>query len=296
MTRRRVLLAFAALLALWLGGTGAAAWMATHRRTARSPESPPPDLAVEAGRLTTSDGEDLGAWYVAPRAEDAPSVVLLHALGGSRESRSPMLGHLSRKGFAVLSISLRAHGDSSGESIDFGWASRADVASAVDWLERRRPGRPILLFGSSLGAAAALLAAPDLGERAAGYFLESPYSDLPTAVRNRTSLFLPPVLDQAAYSGLLLWSRAVLPVEAERISPLAAAAAVPARTPVWLLNGSADDRTHLDDIRRVHERVASHGALVVFEGARHEDLFFYDPPLWNRSLDEFLSSTLAAPK
>ncbi len=80
---------------------------------------------------------------------------------------------------------MRAHGDSSGEFNDIGYSARLDVVAAVEFLERRRPARPILIHGTSLGAAAATFAAEELGHRVHGYVLECPYRDLRTAVWNR---------------------------------------------------------------------------------------------------------------
>ena len=66
----------------------------------------------------------------------------------------------------------------------------------------------MIVSGNSLGSAAAVFAAGELGNRVQGYILESPYQDLKVAVWNRTDVNLPPVLSHAAYAGL----RVVAPV------------------------------------------------------------------------------------
>ena len=60
------------------------------------------------------------------------------------------------------------------------------MIAAVEFLERHRPGKPIVVLGASLGAAAAVFASGELAHRVQGYILESPYKDLKTAVRNRS--------------------------------------------------------------------------------------------------------------
>ena len=87
----------------------------------------------------------------------------------------------------------RAHGDSTGEFDDAGYGARRDVCAAVEFLERRRPGRPVIVDGNSLGSAAAIFAAGELGHRVAAYILECPYQDLKIAVWNR--------IDNCAASG-----------------------------------------------------------------------------------------------
>ena len=63
-------------------------------------------------------------------------------------------------------ISLRAHGDSTGDLNDFGHSARHDVVTAVDWLEHNHPERPVVVWGQSLGAAAAIFTAEAIGRRA----------------------------------------------------------------------------------------------------------------------------------
>ena len=185
-------------------------------------------------------------------------------------------------------ISMRAHGDSTGDFNDIGYSARHDVAAAVDFLERRRPGRPIVILGVSLGSAAAAFAAGELGERVAGYVLESPFADLKTAVRNRTRAYLPTPLDQIAYLGLRAAGMAILP-NLDAIAPAAAVADVPADVPVLILAGEADRRATPEEARAVFDRVRSHARLVMFPGARHKNLAEIDPPRYRRILVEFVS-------
>ena len=79
---------------------------------------------------------------------------------------------------AVLLISLRAHGDSSGRLSRRRFQRLTRCMGRGRVLGTRRPGRPVLIMGTSMGAAAAIFAARALGQRVQGYILESPYLDL----------------------------------------------------------------------------------------------------------------------
>ena len=50
---------------------------------------------------------------------------------------------LAGEGLTTMTISLRAHGDSSGQRTSFGYGARHDLIAAVEFLEREFPGRPI---------------------------------------------------------------------------------------------------------------------------------------------------------
>jgi alpha-beta hydrolase superfamily lysophospholipase len=104
-------------------------------------------------------------------------------------------------GYAVLMISLRCHGDSTGNYHDVGYRARYDIHAPVAFLEARRPGRPVIVIGNSMGAAAAIFAANELGNRVHGYVLESPYQDLKVAVWNGLAGMSPVQTDWAWQDG-----------------------------------------------------------------------------------------------
>jgi pimeloyl-ACP methyl ester carboxylesterase len=287
--RRRLLLATAVGGALWL----AASWLVVDQMTRRAhrvrPE-PVPTTAwgkIREVRLTTSDSQELGTWFIACRA-DKPPVLLLHGNGGTRADCLDQAEWLVAAGHPVLLVTLRAHGDSTGERNDFGYSARHDVIAAVGWLEQNCPGRPVV-WGRSLGAAAALFAAGELGERVGGYVLECVYRDLRTAVRNRTRLRLFPPLDAIAYAGLSLTAPLVLD-DVDRISPLDAATGVPKDVPVLLLAGATDRHAPPAESVAIAERIGPRAEVVVFDGAGHLGLQQADPTRYRELGLRFLAS------
>jgi pimeloyl-ACP methyl ester carboxylesterase len=284
---RRGSIVFLAVLAGWLLVSSAVAYRLTRRHGARQAE-PVPGAAwapMEVHRIATGDGKELGAWYVEGRAE-APAVLILHGHKGRRSSSLARARILAAHGYAVLMITLRAHGDSTGEYDDIGYGARHDVVAAVEFLEARRPGRPVIVDGNSMGAAAAVFAASALGRRVRGYILESPYQDLEVAVWNRVEQALPPGLCHVAYAGLRLVASVFLPHFAE-ISPFQAITGIPEDVPVLILAGAADRLARPEEARALHGRVASHSRLVFVPGAGHGDLLHSAPELYTRTLLEF---------
>src|SRR5260370_13104745 len=125
------------LPALWLLGSLIIVYVLTRRPHARFAE-PAPAIAwgtLEEHRLQTSDGESLGAWlHRGP--PDGPSVVVLHGNRGCRRDGLMAAEFFACQDCTVLLVSLRAHGDSSGEVNDFGYSARRDVVVAVEFLEK----------------------------------------------------------------------------------------------------------------------------------------------------------------
>ncbi len=272
----------------------AVAYRLTSRHHAPYPE-PPPRVSwgtMEGLRLVSVDGLGIGAWFAEGRAE-APSVLFLHGNGGDRHhclERAEILA--SELGCAAMFITLRAHGDSDGDFNDIGYSARRDVAAAVDFLRGRRPNRPVIVFGVSLGSAAAAFAAEELGGKVAGYVLESPYGDLKTAVWNRTKAALPTPLDRVAYLGLRLSALVLLP-QLDVISPVRAIGGVPEDVPVLILAGGSDDLATAAEARAIFDRVRTHGTLEVFPKARHNDLASVEPDRYRRIILDFIAGVTA---
>jgi pimeloyl-ACP methyl ester carboxylesterase len=238
-------------------------------------------------RLETSDGQKLGAWYADATKDTAPSVVLLHGNGGQRGHMLPRAELLATLGCALLPVTLRAHGESTGEINDIGYSARQDVIAAVEFLERERPGRPILIQGASMGAAAAAFASDKLGSRVAGYILEAPYLDLKSAVRNRTRGALPIGLEWVAYQGLITVAPIILP-DFEKISPRDAISGIPETVPILIITGAEDRKATLEQVEAIFDRVRSHAKLVVFPKAGHLHYHETDPALYESEILDFV--------
>ena len=287
---RRLAVTGTILCVLWLSVSTVVAYKLTHRRGVRAEEvAPSPTWGrLEGHRLKTRDGEEVGAWFIDGRPE-AASVLVIHGHKGQRRNSLGRAEFLASRGYAVLMITLRAHGDSTGEFDDVGFGARNDVIAGVGFLEGHRPGRPIIVDGNSMGAAAAVFAGRELGRRVRGYILESPYQDLRAAVWNRVEEALPPVLDLAAYVGLNLVAPVFVP-HLDEISPLKAIAGIPEDVPVLILAGEADRMARPHEARALHRQVASHGRLVIVPGAGHGDLLRDAPELYRRTVLDFCGS------
>jgi len=284
---RRSLITGAVAVTVWLLTSVAVAFRLTRRPKVRF-EEPAPNVTwgkLESHRIATRDGEMIGAWFVDGHT-DAPSVVFIHGYGGNRSRHLGRGKLLVSHGYAVLLISARCHGDSTGDAHDGGYQARHDVHAAVAFLEARRPGRPVIVIGSSMGSAAAIFAAEELGNRVAGYVLESPYQDLKVAVWNRADAYLPPVLREIAYVGLRIVGPLFLP-HIEQVSPLKAIISIPHDVPVLILAGALDHLARPSEAKALYDRVAAHGKLVFVPGAGHGNLFRSAPEFYTHTVLDF---------
>lgn len=285
---RRVAIRLLALLAFtWFALSGLVSYGLSHRIAPPRDEPIPKALRsfVTAHRLRSSDGLEFGSWYAEGR-EDGASIVLLHGNWGGRSQLSEELVDLHLAGHSVLAVTMRAHGDSEGSENDIGYSARHEVVRAVAFLREARPGRPIAIFGSSMGAAAALHAAGELGDDVDAYILSAPYADLREAGRRRIHRYLPPGLRHLAELGLRVWSPVFFP-DIDRTRPVDAAARVHAEARLLVLVGAEDDRAPPEDARAILTTIGR-GRLVLFPGLSHVSLHDGDHRRWLENVLPFL--------
>lgn len=279
-------LAAMSLAACWLAVL--AATFALSRRFGEPGVERPPlaaSLSVEELRLTTSDGVDVGAWLFAADAP-GPSVVMTHGWRGSRSTLVGRAAALCESGAAVLALSLRAHGDSGGTDYDFGVDAWRDVVAGVELLEKRRPKSAIVLVGFSYGASASAFAAAELGDRIDGCVLDSLFADVASAMHHRCEIFLPPVLDEIAWTTLRTCAPFTLPRLAE-MDAVAACRRIPPSTRVLLLRGGRDRRVLAEETSALASALRGPVATLVLDDADHDRLFEHDRARWIAAVTSF---------
>lgn len=257
------------VLCAWFFGSGITTLLFTRRFIVSKPVPLPTvaGLNLQSVRLSTSDGQEIGGWVSRAGGQGAV-VLLLHGIGDTRAMWPPTMQMLASHGHASMAIDLRGHGDSTGHVEDFGFSASKDVIAAVAYLRRNFPRRPIVLVGNSLGSAAAIFAVGSLDHEVAGYFLESPYRDLESAVKSRVDV-VPPPLNWMATAGLRFWGRMLLPEPVSQISPIAHVRDIPADVPVIFVAARHDPVCGLWEVEDQYHAIEAHAKLLVVESNHH---------------------------
>ena len=106
-------------------------------------------------------------------------------------------------GYDGVLFDLRRHGESGGLVTTIGYKERWDIEAAMRYaLEEKHAERPVILWGVSMGAAAALLAAADSPDGAA-VISDSSFDSFLATAQHHLKLFLHlpafPIVDEIAY-------------------------------------------------------------------------------------------------
>jgi uncharacterized protein len=185
----------------------------------RGEQETPADVGIryQSLRLRAADGITFVGWQLEPESPTA-DIVYFHGNGGNLSLWLPVLATLHGFGYRVLAIDYRGYGASEGAPSERGIYADAEAA-ARHAVANRRPDRPLIYWGRSLGgavaAAAARAATPD------AVILESTFPDKASVLRRNPVMRLLNVfasyrLDTLGH--LRGFTRPVLIVHAERDS------------------------------------------------------------------------------
>ncbi|HLP96719.1 MAG TPA: alpha/beta hydrolase [Saprospiraceae bacterium] len=124
------------------------------------PKGSEPDaygLNAEALDILSPDQLHLKAWLVSSNIDTTKGiVVVLHGISACKEINYERARMLADLGYGSLLLDLRAHGSSQGDYCTFGFHEKNDLKAVADTLSARFPGKPLGIWGASLGGAIGL--------------------------------------------------------------------------------------------------------------------------------------------
>jgi len=264
-----------AVIASQLPAVGAGALLHPVRRHVGLP---PPDTCESAS--FPGEGITLKGWRCRAVGDRRAALVYLHGVTDNRTSAAGVIERFGSRGFDVVAYDSRAHGESEGGACTYGWFEKQDLCRVLDTIG----SGPIVLLGTSLGAAVALQAAA-IEPRVSAVVAVEVFSDLRSIATERVPFVFTGRLLRRAFS--LAEQEARFPIDA--VSPERAAAHVAA--PVLLIHGDADTATGPHHSRRVFAALMGPKRLIVVPGARHNGSLRAD--VWDE-IDRWLDGVLEA--
>lgn len=250
-------------------------------------------LVFEDASFTAEDGTSLRGWYLGGGSSDV-AVAVGHGLFRSRREVLDRAAFFRKLGYDTLVFDFRRHGESGGDQTTLGYRERQDFLAAARFLENERARRSVVLYGVSMGAAAALLAAaesPDVGAVVA----DSPFVSLEDTVARHVKLLFG--LPRFPFASALLFflerrggfDRSELDLEraVRRIG----------NRPVMIVAGEEDERMPAELQRRLFEASSSPASrFLLVPNARHGAAYRTARERYGTELVEFLAAAGLTPR
>ena len=241
----------------------------------------------------TSDGVTLSGWLL-PGKDKKVTIVYSHGLFRSRRELLKRAVDLWKMGYGALLYDSRNHGASGNAKVSLGYYERLDAEAAVKFLrEEVRTDDRIALFGISMGAAAALLAAAETPDVAAVISDSSFLSFKDTTDHHVKLLFR---ISSFPIAGeLRFFVERSAGFDGEKLDALAAVKQLGDR-PVLFIAGANDRRMPPDIASRLYEANSSPTRdLLIVDGdetAVHGHAYQAAPKLYVERVAQFLDRAL----
>ena len=235
-----------------------------HRYPRRPVQDPPDWGTVTERTIPAADGGFLEVWRVEPHGPSRGIVVLAHGWSRNRDRMTSRARLFGQWGFTTVYHSARDHGGSSPKKIVNGPMFARDIATVIQWV-----GEPVMLYGHSMGAVGASLAAAQNPDPIRLLFLEGCYAHTRPALMQLYCWFNP-FFGRVIAPLMLVWMDWLYGVRLESTSPARVAPGL--GMPVMLIHGERDGRFPLVMARELR-RAFSHAEVEMYvgPGAGHSD-------------------------
>jgi pimeloyl-ACP methyl ester carboxylesterase len=251
----------------------------------RGPRTPDAvGLSVADVEFTSSDGILLRGWWN-PGSEEMPVIIFVHGLNRSRVELLERGAESNRRGYGVLLFDLRNHGESGKAYTTIGILESRDVCAASQAVKDKAGSRPQVLWGVSMGASSAILAAKACPGFAAIISDSSFLSFRETVAHHLKLIFRLPAFPIANLIVAITGMRIGFNADDGDVE----AAIREIDRPILFIAGGADQRMPPALAERMFKASPNPTKeLLVIPGARHGEAFATDREVYLNSVYQFL--------
>lgn len=248
------------------------------------------EIAFQEVQFTSADGVKLSGWYL-PHENSPVTIVYCHGLFRSRLEMLERAEEFLQQGYAGLLMDFRSHGKSSEAMTSMGYLERFDIIGAVHYLQDSlQIQTPIVVYGVSMGAAAALLAAAD-EPKIAGLIIDSSFLSFDETITHHAKLFFNLPKFPVA-SALILFTEWRVGFTPEAFDLQRAVQKIGDR-PILFIAGGEDTRMPPEIAQTLYAvSPSTHKNIVIIPQASHGAAFRTDPQTCIKAILTYLQKVV----
>jgi len=243
-------------------------------------------LSVSDVSFTSSDAIPLKGWWN-PGDSSKPVIIFVHGLNRSRLELLERAADANQRGYGVLLFDLRNHGQSGPAHTTIGIFESRDVCAASKFVSEQAPSRRQILWGVSMGASSAILAA----KQCPGFqaiISDSSFLSFRDTVAHHLNLFFR--LPSFPIANLIVAITA-LRMGFDPDDGDVEAAIRQLKTPILFITGGADRRMPPELAERMLKASTNPlSRLLLVPGATHGEAFRTDRQKYLESVYQFLQA------
>ncbi len=249
------------------------------------------NLKSKKVNVEIENGNFLDGYWVSSTIDTTYGVIILvHGIGGNKESFLGLSKRLSKLGIASVLFDNRAHGQSGGEYCTYGHLEKVDISKIVDFILKKDSRLKVGIWGNSLGGAIAIQAL-EFDSRISFGIIESTFTDLNQIVFDYKKRILKGFGVKFLSDYALKRAGKIAGFDANKIKPLESVEII--HQPVLIAHGNSDDNIDFKYGKQLFQNLASvDKQFVEVDGGEHFGLFDTGGDEYVQKLMAFISRNL----
>ena len=233
----------------------------------------------------------LRGWWI-PHHESKATVIWVHGIDSTRASNMEFLASLYREGYSILTFDLRGHGESDKVPIGAGAYEHKDVMGAVALAKIKAPNVPIVLGGTSLGGAIALMTAQQ-DSAIKGVITDGAFSNIVSLLKQETADRTPIPFWVAGLlkPGLISMGKLFKDADVSKVAPVEYVSNI--SFPIAIIHCKASKRVPFSHAQEILEE-SPDGSLSLFvEGCDHAGAYDQGKEAYKTFVFDYLETRLS---
>jgi alpha-beta hydrolase superfamily lysophospholipase len=235
------------------------------------------------GQVTLQSNKRVEGWYV-PVDSAKGTVVICHGFSGHKGSMLDKSEVFNAMGYNTFLIDFMGSGGSDGNQTTIGYFEAQEVCSAFLYVKKKTT-QPVMLFGTSMGAAAIMKAVKDSSLSADALILECPFGSMLETVEARFHHMNVPSFPMANL--LVFWGGFQNNFNAFSHNPETYAGSI--KVPTLLLYGEKDISVSRGETDRIFANLSGVKELKLYKHAGHENYLKKYKQEWTSDVSGFLA-------
>lgn len=232
--------------------------------------------------LRIQSNKMIEGWLI-PVDSSKGTVIICHGYGGEKSGMLDKAEAFRMLGYSTVLIDFMGAGASEGVQTTIGYKEAVQVADIVNYVVSKGE-KNIILFGTSMGAAAIMRAVAELGTKPTSIIIECPFSTMYRTVVNRFHTQGVPIFPMAGL--LLFWGSVQNGFWAFAHNPVDYARNI--KCPTLLLYGEKDAKVGRDEIDAIFGNLQGEKVLRTYPLAGHENYLRKYEKAWTTDVQSFL--------
>nr|MBC7612387.1 alpha/beta hydrolase [Pseudopedobacter sp.] len=214
------------------------------------------------------------------------TVILFHGYNGAKSLMIEKAEVFISLGYHTLLVDFMGSGESESNQTTIGFYEAEEVKTTFEYIKKMGE-KNIILFGTSMGAAAIMKAENDYHLSPSAIIIECPFGSMLESVRIRFKKMNLPHFPLANL--LVFWGGLLNGFNAFKHNPSEYARTI--KTPTLIIYGKKDDKVSQKEINDIFTNLKGSKTLQTYPLAGHDNYLLRYKPRWTADIRSFLFST-----